>query len=80
MDQASRGQARVVPEGIRVDTQPDVNLEEDALEQMLLLEVYLLRHFVTGLQASRLTLCSAQDQTTSLGSVFRSGDRTERKI
>jgi hypothetical protein len=63
-----------------MNTQPDVNPEEDALEQMLLLEVYVLRHFVTGLQVFRLMPCSAQDHTTSLGSVFRSEDRMERKI
>lgn len=52
MDQAHRGQAQVAPKGIRwVNNQPDVNVEEDALEQMLLLEVYMLRHFDTGLQA-----------------------------
>jgi hypothetical protein len=35
-----------------MNTQPDVDPEEDALEQMLLLEVCLLRHFVAGLQVS----------------------------
>jgi hypothetical protein len=81
MDQARRGQARVAPEGSRwVGTQPDVNLDEDVLEQMLLLEVHSSRHFVTNLQVFQLMPCSAQDHTTSLGSVFRREDRTERKI
>jgi hypothetical protein len=81
MEQTRRGQARVTTERTRwMDTQPEVNLDEDVLEQMLLLEVYLLRHVVIDLQVFRLISCSAQDQTTSLGSVLRSEDRMEREI
>jgi hypothetical protein len=62
MYQGHRGKAQSVAKRTRwMKPQPGVHLEEDILEQMLLLEVYLMRHLCRRSASILTNALSAQD-------------------